>query len=164
MKTYNQWSLAKVTLEKFLNVGDEVDQELFDHMLEAVPPAIMTSTGFLVGEPYDWDDQGNDRFYHFSSFNGTYRFEGFCTVDNFHKWTPSKPSTQPFLCPNCQAQLIFIKSKKYQIDETGYMMSPTKHNSLKCTGCDWKDDICSIGDQKIYEAIVTNPANQGSFD
>lgn len=40
-------------------------QERYWEMLECLPPAAQTGAGFLVGEPYDHDAKGRERYFAF---------------------------------------------------------------------------------------------------
>ena len=56
MKTMEQWRESKEDFTKFAKPGDEIDEEIYFYFLEVLPPAKMTGYGFLVGEPYDHNE------------------------------------------------------------------------------------------------------------
>ncbi len=52
MKTYRGWADAKVSLGKYLKVGDVVDYAMYDYFLCVLPPAYYSNVMVQVGEPY----------------------------------------------------------------------------------------------------------------
>jgi hypothetical protein len=58
MKTLKQWQDSKLDLSKFLQPGDQVDDELFDYFLEVMPPACLSHTCLQIGEPVRHDEKG----------------------------------------------------------------------------------------------------------
>ena len=84
MKTMEQWSTSKRDFSSFAEPGDEIDEEIFYHFLEVLPPAIMTMFGFLVGEPYSHDNNNKPLYAAFhNSPNHRYYYEGHKTVKAF---------------------------------------------------------------------------------
>lgn len=73
MKTYKEWSDAKVSFTEFAEVGDEVDEEIIDYFIGCLPPVFYSSTIVQCGEPYD----------HFGK-NGQARYMTFKKIDD--KW------------------------------------------------------------------------------
>ena len=53
MKTFRNWTATAMSLTSFLKPGDEVDQEMADYFINAVPPKTMTTDLILHGEPHD---------------------------------------------------------------------------------------------------------------
>ena len=53
MKTFRNWTATAMSLTSFLKPGDEVDQEMADYFINAVPPKTMTTDLIQLGEPYD---------------------------------------------------------------------------------------------------------------
>jgi hypothetical protein len=49
LKTYANW---KGDMDEYLQVGDEVDEEMADHFLNVLPPACWRSDIIQIGEPY----------------------------------------------------------------------------------------------------------------
>ncbi|WP_168121914.1 hypothetical protein [Paenibacillus sp. HB172176] len=49
MKTYANW---RGDLDDYLQVGDEVDEEMVDYFLNILPPACWTSNLVQTGEPH----------------------------------------------------------------------------------------------------------------
>lgn len=41
----------------------EISERQFDEMLGAVPPVRQTATGYVCGEPYDFNDNGDAVYY-----------------------------------------------------------------------------------------------------
>ena len=69
MKTMEEWKASKLSLEKFLRVGDKVDEKIKEYFIEVLPPASWTSDCIQMGEPYDCDEKGRDTYLtlHFKS-------------------------------------------------------------------------------------------------
>ena len=63
MKTFRNWTATAMSLTSFLKPGDEVDQEVADYFINAVPPKTMTTDLIQLGEPHD----------HFRDQNRKYR-------------------------------------------------------------------------------------------
>jgi len=78
MKTYEGWQQSDArTFEDYVNPGDEVDAEIYDHFLEVLPPAEQGIGYFLVGEPADTDAEGFLVFDKFTSVdNKVFRYVG----------------------------------------------------------------------------------------
>ena len=49
LKTYEGW---KGNLHDYLEIGDQVDQELVDYFITVLPPATYNSRCIQMGEPY----------------------------------------------------------------------------------------------------------------
>lgn len=62
MKTIEQWNESKLSLSNFLNIGDEVDEDIAEYVLCVLPPATWTKNCIQLGEPYDHDNNGRARF------------------------------------------------------------------------------------------------------
>ena len=52
MKTKKEWDNSKQNLGQFLQVGDVVDDEMYDYFLGVLPPACNSATCLQIGEPY----------------------------------------------------------------------------------------------------------------
>jgi hypothetical protein len=83
MKTFNQWSDQKNDFMDFVNPGDEIDSRMFYYFLEILPPAKMTPFGFLMGEPYTHDVNGEPVYESFLQTNNKYFYDGLKTVKMF---------------------------------------------------------------------------------
>lgn len=59
MKTYANW---KGDLGEYLQVGDEVDQEMVDYFINVLPPVTMNGECVQMGEPYDHREDSEGRF------------------------------------------------------------------------------------------------------
>ena len=83
MKTYKEWSESKKSFREYIEKGDEIDDEIYDHFLGCVPPIKQSLHGFLCGEPYSHDFEGNglyDSFYYIAT---QYIYGGLKTVREF---------------------------------------------------------------------------------
>ena len=83
MKTKKQWDDSKQNFKQFVNPGDQIDSELFYYFLEVLPPAAMLSGGFLVGEPYNTDENGNFQYDCFYEMDRKYFYKGLITRKAF---------------------------------------------------------------------------------
>lgn len=100
MKTYNQWNEQKTDFAKFVNAGDEIDEKMFYYFLEILPPVIMTSKGFLMGEPYTHDANGNPVYESFGQSGKKYFYVGLQTLKMFLH-------AKPVNCELCNAKSHF---------------------------------------------------------
>ena len=62
MKTIVEWKASGLSLERFLKVGDRVDETIRNYFIEVIPPASMTNDCIQMGEPYDSDEKGRDTY------------------------------------------------------------------------------------------------------
>lgn len=63
MKTCQQWQESGLYMDKFYRVGDVVEQELYDYLLEVLPPASFGRNHVQCGEPADHKGKdGRPRF------------------------------------------------------------------------------------------------------
>lgn len=51
MKTYAEWADSRLPLDKFLSVGDVVDEQIVNYFVDVMPPAYMSSWLIQIGEP-----------------------------------------------------------------------------------------------------------------
>jgi len=63
MKTMEQWKESKLNLEKFLQVGDEVDETIKSYFINVLPPKTATYNCIQIGEPYDINEKGQDTYF-----------------------------------------------------------------------------------------------------
>ena len=59
MKTKQGWDESKQNLTDYLQVGDEVDDDIVDYFIEVLPPQIQTPSVIQIGEPYDNTPEGD---------------------------------------------------------------------------------------------------------
>lgn len=52
MKTMSGWHEAKVDLDRYLEIGDAVDEEMADYFIGVLPPATYRADLIQIGEPY----------------------------------------------------------------------------------------------------------------
>jgi hypothetical protein len=52
-KTKAGWDASRLDLSRYLEIGDEVDEELADYFLGVLPPAFYNNSIIQIGEPYD---------------------------------------------------------------------------------------------------------------
>lgn len=58
MKRFSDWEGSGKDLGTFLQVGDQVDQGMYDYLLEVVFPASFGRNHVQCGEPWTHDAQG----------------------------------------------------------------------------------------------------------
>lgn len=54
LKTYKDWNTNSIY--DYLKIGDRVDEEMYEHFLNVMPPIVNTSHILQVSEPYDFVD------------------------------------------------------------------------------------------------------------
>ncbi len=103
MKTYNAWAESRLDLDKFLQIGDAVDQEMADYFLNVLPPATMLSALIQIGEPYS-HVKGRATFSTIRKVDGTWVYCGHCWRGQFTEAT-SKPEWASGQCADCNQYL-----------------------------------------------------------
>lgn len=58
MKTRHGWGESRLPLSQYLQIGVLVDDEIFDHFLNVLPPAYYSSDIVQIGEPFDHAEWG----------------------------------------------------------------------------------------------------------
>lgn len=83
VKTYEGWGMYQ-SLEDYLNPGDIVDEAMYEHFLNILPPLTHTSEMLQVSSPYDHIN-GKGIYCTFINRNGNWVYCGNCfrgdTVD-----------------------------------------------------------------------------------
>lgn len=78
MKTYRGWLESDAnTIEEYLNVGDIVDEEMYLHFLNIMPPLIDLSNLLQTAEPYDFVG-GKATYLTFEKVDGQWTYRGNC--------------------------------------------------------------------------------------
>lgn len=62
MKTKKEWESSKKCLDEFLQVGDVVDDEIYDYFLCVLPPACNSARCLQLGEPSTHNSDGRACF------------------------------------------------------------------------------------------------------
>jgi hypothetical protein len=75
VKTMEQWADSKKSFLSFVEEGDEIDEKIMEHFLSCVPP-LNYKNGFLCGEPYDHDENGNTKYIAFEKNNDKFYYVG----------------------------------------------------------------------------------------
>ena len=84
MKTYKQWSDSQQDFKAFINAGDEIDEDIYDYFLGAVPPARWEKQGYLSGEPYSHNSNGEAMYFMFTiEARHKYFYRGLATDKQF---------------------------------------------------------------------------------
>ena len=76
LKTKTEWVRSKKQLTEFLNLTDEVDDDLLDYIIGVVPPITLTKNCIQMGEPYSSDGRGEFTYITIEKINW----------DNSSKW------------------------------------------------------------------------------
>jgi hypothetical protein len=78
MKTLIAWENSKLCLSNFLNIGDQVDEDLVEYVLCVLPPATWTKECIQMGEPYNHDNLGRACYLTLEKpvFNGLWIYAG----------------------------------------------------------------------------------------
>lgn len=76
MKTFTMWQASGVSLDKFLQVGDRTDQEMFDYFLNVLPPRRYGQTYVQLGEPSDEGPDYRPRYDTITKHDGCWVYVG----------------------------------------------------------------------------------------
>lgn len=77
MKTYKQWTEARVSFTEFAAIGDEVDEEIAEYFIETLPPVTWNSEMIQMGEPYDHNGKnGRARYLTLEKIDGKWFYTG----------------------------------------------------------------------------------------
>ena len=87
MKRYKDWSGSGLDLDKFLQIGDEVDEEMQFYFIEVLPPATMRADLIQIGEPNS-HIKGLPTFSTLHREKGKWIYCGHCHLGQFQE--PSK--------------------------------------------------------------------------
>lgn len=81
-KTYEAWTNSGAPFDNYVNLNDEVDEEIVDNFLGMLPPACHTSHLVQMGEPNEHlpDDKGGFQptFMTFEKVDGKWYYRGYC--------------------------------------------------------------------------------------
>lgn len=81
MKTYKGWLNSKAkTIDEYLTIGDEVDEEMINYFRDILPPATDNFTILQVGEPSNHIN-GQAIYMTFKREKGKWIFKGDCFRD-----------------------------------------------------------------------------------
>lgn len=76
MKTMKEWNGSGLDLSQYLQVGDTVDEEMFDYFVGVLPPATMTSRCVQIGEPTRHNGEGKPMFETLEKLGGLWTYAG----------------------------------------------------------------------------------------
>jgi len=76
MKTMEQWNGSGLSLTKFLQVGDDVDESIMDHVIGCLPPVTMNGKMVQMGEPYSHDRYDRPMYITFESKGAKWVYTG----------------------------------------------------------------------------------------
>lgn len=75
VKTYENW---KGSLSQYLEVGDRVDEEMYNHFINVLPPATFKSNLVQMGEPYSISKENKSTYETLELINGHWTYKGHC--------------------------------------------------------------------------------------
>lgn len=84
MKTKKEWDESGLHADRYMQPGDEIDEELYLYFAEVVPPYESLISGFMMGEPVD-EVNGEYTFMCFTHIDEVYRYMGELTEGQFFK-------------------------------------------------------------------------------
>lgn len=77
-KTYKKWLESDYdTIDKYLQPGDIVDKEMYEHFLNIIPPLVYTDRLLQVGEACDFIG-GKNTYTTFELVSGNWIYRGEC--------------------------------------------------------------------------------------
>lgn len=86
LKTYENWEGSLTT---YLELGDQVDEEMYLHFINAMPPATFTYNLVQLGEPYSISKENKPTYLTLERIGDKWIYKGTCHIgENIHK--PSK--------------------------------------------------------------------------
>ena len=80
MKTEKEWHESKLCLSKYLQVGDEVDENLADYFLGVLPPAFYSHEMIQIGEPSAHDKNGKPVYQTIQQIDNHWYYKGICPL------------------------------------------------------------------------------------
>ena len=83
MKTYKKWTKSEKRLHEYLKKGDYIDEEMYDYFMSVLPPIKWSFHGFLVGEPYSSNSDGESTYDSFYYIGMQYIYGGLKTIREF---------------------------------------------------------------------------------
>lgn len=78
MFTMEDWNGS--FLQSGINEGDEISEEVYFYFLECVPPRLRRKNGFLTGEPYTHNDDGDAVYMAFTTAQDKFFYVGLKTI------------------------------------------------------------------------------------
>lgn len=79
VKTMEGWRQLRCPIDEYLEIGDAVDEEIYFHFLNILPPMIDGTYLFQLIEPHS-DVNGRDTFFTLQKYErgGYWHFKGYC--------------------------------------------------------------------------------------
>ncbi|GLO66164.1 hypothetical protein [Oceanobacillus kimchii] len=82
-KTAENWNCD---LNKYLQIGDTVDEELYNHFVNVLPPATYRNNLVQIGEPYSTSKENKSTYQTLKKIDGNWTYVGTCHIgDNQHQ-------------------------------------------------------------------------------
>ncbi|MEG1409707.1 MAG: hypothetical protein RSB77_03605 [Bacilli bacterium] len=75
IKTMKDW---KYDFGTDFKPGDRVDNEIYEHFLNVLPPLVYRSNMLQVSEPYGWDSRGGSTYTTFINDGISWVYKGHC--------------------------------------------------------------------------------------
>lgn len=77
MKTYADWTKSQLDLSRFLQIGDAVDDQIFNYFLEVLPPKTWHADLLQIGERYS-HIEGRPTYSTLHTVDGQWIYAGHC--------------------------------------------------------------------------------------
>lgn len=83
LKTYKNW---KGSLNSYLQIGDKVDEEMYEYFINVMPPVTFNSKMVQMGEPYSSSREGKPTYLTLEKIDNEWIYKGTCHAgDNKHQ-------------------------------------------------------------------------------
>ena len=84
IKTLKGWTDSRADITSYLKVGDIVNKELVDDIINSLPPITLNGLLVQMGEPYSSDQHGRNTYITFGKDTpfGNWHFKGICIKDS----------------------------------------------------------------------------------
>ena len=85
--TYSNWYGSKLSFTQYMQdkIGWQIDEGIEESLLGSIPP-LLGINFFQVGEPYDFDKNGNDRYISFIFYDNKIFYQGLKTKEAMKDW------------------------------------------------------------------------------
>lgn len=78
LKTYEGWGKSNMGLCEYLQVGDTVNQEMYSHFINVMPPRTFRENLVQIGGAYSISKEGKSTYTTIEKINGKWIYKGNC--------------------------------------------------------------------------------------
>jgi len=78
--THKEWVKSEIPFSKFCTEPSEIDEDVFWHFLEALPPSYQKNGLFCCGEPYKYSKDDKPMYMSFTEIDKRFFYLGICTI------------------------------------------------------------------------------------